>query len=169
MSQRGLDASAAARRHDDLPVEPAAKPGAERVGEIRAIADSLPAESPPASSAIPSPTAQSIPAAPVADELAQLRESVGVLSTRLAQIERRNLWMRSLLVMVLLASTYLLYFKVFPEGVIVQQTLMESRELKLVDRDGNPRLFLRMYSKVPVLQILDEDGRPPNVNGFALR
>ena len=45
-------------------------------------------------------------------------------------------------------------------SVIVQQTLMESEEVKLVDNAGNTRLFLRMYSRVPVLQLLDTNAKP---------
>jgi hypothetical protein len=46
------------------------------------------------------------------------------------------------------------------EDVIVRNRLMESRELTLLDNEGNPRMFLRMYSKVPVLQLMDSTGRP---------
>ena len=46
------------------------------------------------------------------------------------------------------------------DQVIVKQTLLESQELKLIDNDGNARLFLRMYSRVPVLQVLDATGKP---------
>ena len=54
-----------------------------------------------------------------------------------------------------------LFFKdVLLDDVIVHQKLMESRELTLLDNDGNARLFLRMYSKVPVLQIMDSNGKP---------
>jgi hypothetical protein len=43
---------------------------------------------------------------------------------------------------------------------VVTPTLLESRELKILDSDGNPRLFVRMYSRVPVLQVMDTAGKP---------
>jgi hypothetical protein len=48
----------------------------------------------------------------------------------------------------------------FIEQAIVRQKLMESKELKLLDNDGNARLFLHLYSQVPVLQMMDSNGRP---------
>ena len=61
----------------------------------------------------------------------------------------------------MLALTVLFAAKTFlPPDTIVRQTLMESKELKLLDNDGHPRLFLRMYSRLPVLQLLDANGKP---------
>lgn len=50
--------------------------------------------------------------------------------------------------------------QLFPDSVIVKQTLLESEEVKLIDKSGATRLFLRMYSRVPVLQIIDSKGKP---------
>lgn len=78
---------------------------------------------------------------------------------RLLRLERQNRWMKLALVLVLLLVGLLILDRLPPDA-IVRQTLMESRELKLVDADGTPRLFLRMYSRVPVLQVLDRNGKP---------
>lgn len=43
---------------------------------------------------------------------------------------------------------------------ISSKTLETSEELKLVDSTGRPRLFLRLHSEVPVMQVLDAHGRP---------
>ena len=48
---------------------------------------------------------------------------------------------------------------IFPDSILVKQILMESEEVKLVDNTGKTRLFLRMYSRVPVLQLLDTNGK----------
>jgi hypothetical protein len=48
-----------------------------------------------------------------------------------------------------------------PFGVgeaIASKPLINSEELKLVDSSGTPRVFFRMYSGVPVMQVLDAKG-----------
>ena len=68
--------------------------------------------------------------------------------------------MKLSMVVLLVLAAVLVSRAVLPPGTIVKQTLMESKELKLLDNDGAPRLFLRMYSRVPVLQLLDANGKP---------
>ncbi len=79
---------------------------------------------------------------------------------RLAKLERNNLLMKLLVGFLVLLSGFLVADKFVPASAIVRQTLVESKQLKLMDSDGNPRLFLRMYSRVPVLQLLDRNGKP---------
>ena len=79
---------------------------------------------------------------------------------RLGKLEKQNFRMKLALVVLVMVVGYLGFEQVITESTIVRQTLMESRELKLLDNDGNPRLFLRMYSRVPVLQLLDSSGKP---------
>jgi len=84
----------------------------------------------------------------------------GEFALRLGRLERQNRWLRlGLAVMLVLAGVYAAQ-TFLPPNTIVRQTLMESKELKLLDQDGTPRLFLRMYSRVPVLQLLDRSGKP---------
>ena len=86
--------------------------------------------------------------------------SVEALLPRIAKLERRaRIQMLALVVAVAIVAA-LLVDRFILEDVIVKQTLMESKELTLVDNDGNARLFIRMYSKVPVLQIMDGNGKP---------
>ena len=79
---------------------------------------------------------------------------------RLERVERQNRWMRLGFLLLLLLGGYAVSDKLDLDQAIVRQTLLESQELKLIDNDGNARLFVRMYSKVPVLQILDTTGKP---------
>ena len=79
---------------------------------------------------------------------------------RLERVERQNRWMRLGFLLLLLLGGFAISDKLDLDQAIVRQTLIESQELKLLDNDGNPRLFVRMYSKVPVLQILDATGKP---------
>lgn len=79
---------------------------------------------------------------------------------RLERVERQNRWMRLGFLMLLLLGGFAVSDKLNLDQVIVRQTLLESQELKLLDNDGNARLFVRMYSRVPVLQVLDATGKP---------
>ena len=79
---------------------------------------------------------------------------------RLERVERQNRWMRLGFLLLLLLGGYAVSDQLNLDQVIVRQTLVESQELKLIDNDGNARLFLRMYSRVPVLQVLDATGKP---------
>jgi len=86
--------------------------------------------------------------------------SVAELMRRVARMERRIRVQLYALILVGVAGLGVLVDKLLIEEVIVRQRLMESRELTLVDNAGNARLFVRMYSKVPVLQIMDSNGKP---------
>ena len=79
---------------------------------------------------------------------------------RLGKLEKQNFRMKLALVVLVMVVGYLGFEQILTESIIVRQTLLESRELKLLDNDGNARLFLRMYSRVPVLQLLDSSGKP---------
>ena len=86
--------------------------------------------------------------------------SVDELLRRLSRLERRLRVQFFALLLVILAGGWTLLDGFLVEDVVVRQKLMESRELTLLDNEGHARLFLRMYSKVPVLQIMDSNGRP---------
>lgn len=79
---------------------------------------------------------------------------------RLERVERQNRWMRLGFLVLLLLGGYAVSDKLNLDQAIIRQTLLESQELKLMDHDGNARLFVRMYSRVPVLQVLDGTGKP---------
>jgi len=79
---------------------------------------------------------------------------------RLERVERQNRWMRLGFLLLLLLGGFAVYDKLDLGQAIVRQTLLESKELKLLDSEGNARLFVRMYSKVPVLQVMDTSGKP---------
>jgi len=82
------------------------------------------------------------------------------LRQRLERMERQNRWMRLGFLLLLLLGGFAVSDKIDLDRVVVRQTLLESRELKLLDNDGNARLFIRMYSRVPVLQVMDASGKP---------
>ncbi len=79
---------------------------------------------------------------------------------RLGKLEKANRLLTYGVLLLAGVCAYLTLGRLVTEDVIVQQKLMESKELKLIDSEGNPRLFLRMFSRVPVLQVLDANAKP---------
>ncbi len=86
--------------------------------------------------------------------------SVGDLLLRVAKLERRNRFVIIAFGIFLLGAIGTAMGSYFNQTVIVQQKLMASKELKLLDNNGRARMFIRMFSRVPVLQILDANGKP---------
>ena len=82
------------------------------------------------------------------------------LMQRIERLEQQAKRLRYAVLGAVVFCVALTAHSVIPDSVIVRQTLMESEEVKLVDTGGNTRLFLRMYSRVPVLQLLDAAGKP---------
>ena len=80
--------------------------------------------------------------------------------SRLDKLEKQSFRMKLAVVFMVLIVGYLGFSQIVTESSLIRQTLVESRELKLLDNEGNPRLFLRMYSRVPVMQLLDTNGKP---------
>ena len=68
--------------------------------------------------------------------------------------------MRWLVVGVVVLAAYLAVRGFAPVSMTVQRALLESIEVNLLDASGKPRFFLRMYSSVPVLQLIDTNGKP---------
>ena len=86
--------------------------------------------------------------------------STDAVLERMGRVERQNRWMKFTLLGLAIVTAYLAFDLLAPKDVIVRQTLLESEEVKLIDKTGQTRFFLRMYSRVPVLQLLDSSGKP---------
>lgn len=82
------------------------------------------------------------------------------LMARLEHLERQNRRTRVVLGALLALSAYLAFSALAPGQLVVEKTRLESQELKLTDASGTTRLFLRMYSDAPVLQLMDSRGEP---------
>ncbi len=149
MSQRSSDLNAAAGRLP--PADPDEQSGIQedaRVhGELRAVRpDSL--------------EVMHLDRGAAGDKSPEPPRSTNGIERRMERLERQNFRMKLALVLLVLVVGYLAFDQVISGSTIIKQTMMESRELKLLDKDGNARLFLRMYSRVPVLQLLDSHGKP---------
>ena len=86
--------------------------------------------------------------------------SIEELLPRITRLEKRLRLQWFALIIALSAASYLAFDKFFIEDVLIRKTVMESEEITLLDNNGTARLFIRMYSKVPVLQIMDSGGIP---------
>ena len=86
--------------------------------------------------------------------------SVEDLLARVAKLERRNRFVMFTFALFLVAALVVASGAYLNQTIIVQPKLMESKELTLIDNEGNARLFIRMFSRVPILQILDSNGKP---------
>lgn len=83
------------------------------------------------------------------------------LAGRLSRIERKLFSYKLLFILLLLVGLgYWLVEEITDSPVTVKKIMLESQEVKLVDPDGNTRFFLRLYSKVPILQLIDNNGKP---------
>lgn len=126
---------------------------------------------PSSTGAVPDSAANSNPAsnraaasrvndAPLGPGFIMQEGTVEPLLERVQRLERRiRLQFYALAVLAVVGAGFV-FNDLLVDHVIVRQKLMESKELTLLDNDGNVRLFLRMYSKVPVLQIMDTNGKP---------
>lgn len=84
------------------------------------------------------------------------------LTTRLEALEKRYRAMRLLAVLLVVLGLGYWGYEAMAGAtpVTVKKILLESQEVKLVDTEGNTRFFLRLYSKVPILQLIDRNGKP---------
>lgn len=165
MSQRSSDLKAASRTFGQGAADSAYAQHAETEQESSASSSPSgsgghPPDLRPVSSALATPAESisednAVAAAPPADP-----GSTPALSRRLDKLEKQNFRLKLSMVALVLLVAYIAFGQSITDNIIVKQTLLESKELKLLDNEGNARLFLRMYSRVPVLQLLDAKGKP---------
>ncbi len=81
---------------------------------------------------------------------------------RTERLERRVRRLGAAILVLLAAFAYLLFAFVpvesLQQGAPVTKALTESKQFRLVDSSGNQRMLIRMYSDVPVVQLLDSNG-----------
>ena len=82
------------------------------------------------------------------------------LHKRVGNLEKQNFRMKLVQVFLVMIVRYLGFEQNTASSSIIIQTLLKSRGLKLLGQDGNTRMFLRMFSRVPELQLLDSNGKP---------
>lgn len=79
---------------------------------------------------------------------------------RLRKVEQQYRAMRVGFVTVLIVLGFMAVNQFRTDEVNAGKTLIKSEELNLVDGSGRRRVSLRMFSEVPVMQVLDANGNP---------
>jgi hypothetical protein len=82
------------------------------------------------------------------------------LAQRLHKAERQSRWLKYTLMVMAPMLLYVFIGQGLPEELLKRQALVASDRLQLFDDDGNTRMYMRVYSGVPVVQLIDESGMP---------
>ena len=103
-------------------------------------------------------TAQAMPEPPPEES----RESPpwADLVDRLHKAERQSRWLKFALLAMAPLLIYVFIAQELPERLVERAPLVSSDRMQLFDESGNTRLYMRVYSGVPVVQLIDEKGNP---------
>ena len=82
------------------------------------------------------------------------------LAQRLHKAERQSRWLKYTLMVMAPMLFYVFIGQGLPEELVKRESLVASDRLQLFDDDGNTRMYMRVYSGVPVVQLIDERGMP---------
>ena len=86
--------------------------------------------------------------------------SMASIFLRVQRIEQRHRLFALLLLTVAVGVLFAAFGFLSQSRITPSNSLETSDELKLVDSFGRTRVFLRLHSEVPVMQVLDARGRP---------
>lgn len=79
---------------------------------------------------------------------------------RLRNIEGRSRRLKYSLLIIIPLLLYVFVGQVFTELVVSRESLVTVDRMQLFDKQGNVRMYMRVYSGVPVVQLIDESGIP---------
>lgn len=82
------------------------------------------------------------------------------LAQRLHKAERQSRWLKFILLVMAPLLLYVFIGQEVPTRLIQEQPLVASDRLQLFDEDGKARMHMRVYSGVPVVQLVDKSGTP---------
>ena len=82
------------------------------------------------------------------------------LAQRLHKAERQSRWLKYALVAMAPILIYVFIGQGLPEKLVKRQALVASDRMRLFDDNGNTRMYMRVYSGVPLVQLTDESGIP---------
>ncbi|GMQ76995.1 MAG: hypothetical protein BMS9Abin01_2300 [Gammaproteobacteria bacterium] len=97
-----------------------------------------------------------IPAA----ELEEQQPSWADLARRLQTAERQSRWLKYALLVMAPLLIYVFIGQQLPKQLVQREPLVAADRIQLFDQQGNTRMYLRVYSGVPVVQLIDENGIP---------
>jgi hypothetical protein len=82
------------------------------------------------------------------------------LAQRLQKAERQSRWLKYALLIMAPLLIYVFVGQELPTQLVQREALVAAKRMKLFDENGNTRMFMRVYSGVPVVQLIDENGMP---------
>jgi len=82
------------------------------------------------------------------------------LAQRLQKAERRSRWLKYTLLLMAPLLVYVFVGQELPDRLVQREPLVASDRMQLLDEDGNTRMYMRIYSSVPVIQLIDKGGVP---------
>jgi hypothetical protein len=82
------------------------------------------------------------------------------LVQRLDKTEKQSLRLKIALILMAPLLLYVFIGQNVTERVVQSDPLVAADRIQLYDEDGNTRMYLRIYSGVPVMQLIDENGKP---------
>jgi hypothetical protein len=95
-----------------------------------------------------------------AGELEQVQPSWVDLTQRLQKAERQSRWLKYALLVTAPLLIYVFIGQELPKQLVQREALVAADRLQLFDEQGNTRMVMRVYSGVPVVQLIDENGMP---------
>ncbi len=82
------------------------------------------------------------------------------LAQRLQKAERQSRWLKYALLIMAPLLIYVFVGQELPKQLVQREALVAAKRMQLFDENGNTRMFMRVYSGVPVVQLIDENGVP---------
>lgn len=82
------------------------------------------------------------------------------LAQRLHAAERQSRWLKYALILMAPLLIYVFVGQELPQQIVRKETLVAADRMELFDEHGNSRMYMRVYSGVPVVQLVDESGMP---------
>lgn len=96
---------------------------------------------------------------PAADELTEPPPWVD-LAQRLQKAERQSRWLKYALFFMAPLLIYVFVGQEIPQQLVEREPLVAADRMQMFDENGNTRMYMRVYSGVPVVQLIDESGVP---------
>ncbi len=82
------------------------------------------------------------------------------LAQRLQKAERQSRWLKYALIIMAPLLVYVFASQELPKQLVQKEPLVAADRLQLFDEQGNTRMYMRVYSGVPLVQLIDENGMP---------
>jgi hypothetical protein len=82
------------------------------------------------------------------------------LAQRLQTAERRSRWLKYALIIMAPLLVYVFVSQELPKQLVYREPLVAASRMQLFDEQGNTRMYMRVYSGVPLVQLVDENGTP---------